>query len=375
MRRCVRGVALAAALALAIAACGSSSTSSKRSSKGSSSGETAAAASAANAVAALEKRPTTLNVPALPSKPKPGGTIDYVYCGLPVCQAFGTYVQAAAAAVGWHVKEINAGLTPQSVSAAYDQAVVDHPNGVIGSGGFPASLFTHQLAELAAAKIPVVLSASAGGSNVTAELAGPPFLSADGRELGDYILAASKGHNAHVAIFTTPATPIYSGLHAAIKSAISAPDCDGCSVTIYSFPETDIGSKLPNEVTSFLNTHSNVNYLVFDFSNEVDGVPAALATAGLSSKVKILTTDTTSTESEYLKRGQETAAAAVPWPEFFWGGVGIILAHSEGASVTPWENISYPHMILTGANVVNTTGLFPLVADYQSVFKKAWHVG
>lgn len=391
MRRWVRGFAIASLLAMSVfvAACGSSSSSSSSagsssasSSSASSSGASSSGASgsgsgasaAAAAVTSLEQRPTTLTIPPLPHKPVAGKTIDYVYCGLPVCAAFGSYVQAAASAVGWHVKELNAGLTPQTVAAAYDQAVVDHPAGVIGSGGFSPSLFTHQLSELAAAKIPVILSASAGGPNVTATLANPAFLGVDGKELGDWILADSKAKNAHVAIFTTPATPIYSTTHAAIASAMSSANCSGCSVTTYSFPETDIGSKLPNEVTSFLNTHSNINYLVFDFSNEVDGVPAALSTSGLASKVKILTTDTTSTESQYLKNGQEAVAAAVPWPELFWGGVNIILANSEGQPLTAAENVQYPHMLITGKNVVTTSGLFPLVANYQSDYKTAWHV-
>lgn len=379
MRRGLRGAVTAALLALLVAACGSSGSSSS-SSSGSSASNAAASGSgnasgAAAAVAALEQRPSAITVPALPHKPAAGKTLDYVYCGLPVCQAFGALVKSAAAAVGWNVKELNAGLTPQTVSAAYSQAVVDHPAGVIGSGGFSPSLFTHQLAELAAAKIPVVLAADAPATNVTATIGGPDYEGANGQELGQWIRSDAKGQNAHVAIFTTPATPIYAATHAAIRSALASPNCSGCSVTSYSFPETDIGSKLPNEVTSFLDTHQDINYLVFDFSNEVDGVPAALATGGQASKVKILTTDTTSTESGYLKNHQEAAAAAVAWPELFWGGFDTILASSEGQSPAVAASIKYPHMLITGSNLVTTAGLFPLVANYQQAFKTAWHVG
>lgn len=382
MRRGLRGFAMASLLALLVAACGSSSGNSSSSAGSASSAAASSSASgsgtssqAAAAVAALEKRPTSITVPALPHKPAAGKTIDYVYCGLPVCQAFGALVKSAAAAVGWNVKELNAGLSPQTVSAAYSQAVVDHPAGVIGSGGFPPSLFSHQLAQLAAAKIPVVLAAVAPATNVTATIGGPDYVGADGQELGQWILNDSKGKNAHVAIFSTPATPIYSTTHAAIKSALASSNCSGCSVTTYTFPEADIGSKLPNEVTSFLDTHQNINYLVFDFSNEVDGVPAALATSGQASKVKILTTDTTSTESQYLKNGQEAVASAVAWPEQFWGAVDIILTKSEGQSPAAAENIKYPHMLINGSNLVTTAGLFPLVANYEQAFKTAWHVG
>lgn len=373
----LRAASAATGLALLAAACGSTSTSSASAAKISSSAAPAAVTSAVSAaqslVQQLEQRPTTLDIPALPSAPPTGKTVDYVACGLPVCVAFGASVQQALAAIGWHYKFINAGLTPQTVAAAYDQAVADHPAGVIGSGGFSPSLFSHQLQELAAEKVAVVLSASSGAPNVTGTLAGPAFLAQDGQEMADFALADSHGHGAHMAIITTPATPIYTTAHQAIEQTLST-KCSDCSVVTYSFPETDIGTQLPTEVVSFLRTHPDVNYLFFDFSNEVDGVPSALASAGLAGKVKILTTDTTSTESGYLQQGQEAAAAAVPWDELFWGGVNIVVRYTMGLPLGPALDIQYPHMIFTGSNLPTTNGIIPLVANYQSLFKAAWHV-
>ena len=376
MRRWVRNaVALpVVALCLVVAACGSSSSSGGGGGGGSSSA-TAQAKSAKATVAKLESRPSTLAVPSLPSKPASGKSIDYVACGLPVCIGFGAYVKAAATAVGWHYKVLNAGLTPQTVASAYSQAVADHPAGVIGSGGFSPSLFTHQLAQLKAAKIPVVLSAVGSAPAGVGLVANAPFQGQNGQEMADWILADSGGHGAHVAIFTSPETPVYAAAHTALQKTIKAPGCTGCSLSTFSFPEGDIGQKLPNEVVSFLTRHPDVNYAYFDFSNEVDGVPAALTTAGLSSKVKIVTTDTTSTESGYLTNNQEAAASAVPWPEMFWGAFNIVLTADAGKSTAAAEKLAFPHMILTGSNLVSKTQQFPLVADYQTAFKKAWHVG
>lgn len=373
MRRWVRScVALpVVALCLVAAACGSSSSGGG----GGSSSATPQARTAKATVAKLEKRPTKLPVPPLPGKPTPGKSIDYVSCGLPVCIGFGAYVKAAAAAVGWHYKMLNAGLTPQTVASAYSQAVADHPAGVIGSGGFNPSLFTHQLAQLKAAKIPVVLSAVGSAPAGVGLVASSKFQGQNGQEMADWILQDSGGHGAHVAIFTTPSTPVYAAAHTALQNTIKAPGCKGCSLSTYSFPEGDIGQKLPNEVVSYLNRHRDINYAYFDFSNEVDGVPAALTTAGLSSQVKLLTTDTTSTESGYLTNHQEAAAAAVPWPEMFWAAFNIVLTADAGKPTGPAENLAFPHMILTGDNLVSKNTQFPLVADYQSAFKKAWHVG
>jgi hypothetical protein len=102
-----------------------------------------------------------------------------------------------------------------------------------------------------------------------------------------------------------------------------------------------------------------------------------LASAGLSSKVKLTATDSGNVENEYLKKGQESATAADPWPEAYWGMFDAILRYDQGAPLTTNESIEYPRMIFTGTNVLatNSSAPAPLVADFQSVYKKAWHVG
>ena len=48
-------------------------------------------------VAKLLVRPTVLSVPALPKKPPTGKTVDFMACGVPSCQAYGTILANAAA--------------------------------------------------------------------------------------------------------------------------------------------------------------------------------------------------------------------------------------------------------------------------------------
>ncbi len=314
----------------------------------------------------------------LAKRPTPGRTVDFVACGLPVCLSFGAAVQSAAAAVGWHYKLVNAGLTPITISAAFDQAVRDKPAGVIAAGGFPPSLYARQLSELKAENIPVVATSIATTQPGIPWVAiGGAWEAQAGTDMGDYILSTSGGKNANVVIATTPSTPVYSSLHAALAKVINSSACSGCSVSTFSFPETEIGTTLPGDIVSYLRSHPNVNYVAADFANELDGLPAQLKNAGLAGKVKLITTDTGATESTYIKEGEEAAAIDVPWPEALWNAFDVILRVNSGQPVAPAANITLPAMILTQSDIpaVATQGIFPLVSDYQSVFKKAWHVG
>ena len=382
-------LALAAGLTLVGSACGSSKASSSSGTPATNAGSTAttaatgsgsssgssAVAQAQALVASLTQRPTTLTIPALPSKPPAGKTIDFMACGVPVCQAFGSVVKEAAAAVGWNFKSIDIGGTPQTVADGYDQAVRDNPGGVIGSGGFPASLMSHQLQQLAAEHVPVVLVDVSDPGAATGAILTSATQSQYGKEMGDWILADSHGKDAHVAIMTSPATPIYSSTHQALQQALSS--CSSCSTSSYSFAFTDVGTTLPTKVVTYLTSHPSTNYLFFDFSNEVDGVPAALQAAGLASKVKILTTDTTATETGYLQHSQESAAAAIPWPEMLWGAFNVVLRADMNLPVQPGLDVQFPNMIFNGNNVLQTPGGAPpaLVQNYQSIYKTAWQEG
>ncbi|MDA8058446.1 MAG: substrate-binding domain-containing protein [Actinomycetota bacterium] len=363
----VAGVALSA---LVLAACGSS-TPSASSGKSSSSGAQSQAAD----VTSLLTRPTTFTVPSLPSKPPTGKTVDFMACGVPVCQNMGQFVKQAAQALGWNFQEIQEGETPQTVSSAYDQAVRNDPAGVVGSGGFSASLMSHQLQQLKAEGSTAVLVDVPSAGNATAVVLSSSTQATYGKEMGEWIVNNAHGKDAHVGIMTSPATPIYAAAHQALANVLSS-SCKGCTTTTYTFPYTDVGTTLPTKVVTFLTSHPSINYLFFDFSNEVDGVPAALQAAGLSHRVKIVTTDDTATETPYLTQGQESASAGIAWPEMLWGAVNIIVRNTMHLPLAPALDIQYPNMILTGSNLpaAASTGMFPLVASYQSIYKTAWHL-
>lgn len=323
----------------------------------------------------LEQRPTSITIPSLPHKPATGKSIDVVACSLPICQSNAAAMKVAAAAIGWSEKTLQAGLTPQGVAAAYDQAVRDKPAGVLGLGGFPPTLFSHQLQELAAENVPVAIP-QADPENlkgITYDPVNAKVISGFGTELGEWVLNDANASGINAAIFTTSATPEYDVAHTSFSAEIKS-GCSSCSVATSNFPEADIGTSLPTVVVTYLRAHPSTNYLFFDFSNEVDGVPAALASAGLASKVKIVTIDTSPTESAYIAAGQEAATAGAPNLEGYWSALNVFARASEGLDLAPGENVQLPNWIITKDNLPSTTASFPLVANYQDLFKTAWGV-
>ncbi len=124
----------------------------------------------------LEERPTSVGIKTPVGKPIPKGkTIDFIQCGVPACKTEGELFESAAGELGWTIKSINAGTTPEEIKAAYDQAIKDEPDAVLGSG-YPRSLFEPEIAELKAKNIPVIefFVEEEAGNGITAVIGGIP---------------------------------------------------------------------------------------------------------------------------------------------------------------------------------------------------------
>src|ERR1700733_12771063 len=188
---------------LLLSACGSSGSSAsgangaQATQAGASTGNAYNLAAAIAATQKAEQRPTTIGVTGKIDSPIPTGkTIDRVTCGGTECQQTCQLQQQAAAALHWSVKCINGGVTPESIQAAYDVAIRDHPSAVI-SDSFVSSLYKPQLAELYKLGIPVVTDATTDepgpGSPIKANVYGQSDWVHQGEQLADYMMASNGG--------------------------------------------------------------------------------------------------------------------------------------------------------------------------------------
>lgn len=363
----------AAGLALTTAACGSSSKSASSSSTTAAPTGSAGGSTASSAVQQWLQRPTSINITqkiqgAIPT----GKTIDWLQCSVPACVALTAPLQAAVSTVGWTLHVVDAGVTPESVKAAWDKAVQDKPSAVIASG-FSRSIFEPELAQLKNMGIPVIdmTTADPPGNGLTAVFDyGPDYL-ASGKRLADY--AISQAGNKINAVMVTSSAFANLGYVAQGFQQELMSQCPTCKVASFQVPGTSIGTDLPTRVASYLTAHPDVNWAYIGYDDMVLGVPAALSGAGIGNKVKIVTIDNEPATQAYMKNGQDLVASdGFPGPEIMWREVDFLVRYFSHQSTAPDTAHNYPVWLLTQANVPSTTASFPLVTDYQAQYKALW---
>ena len=156
VRRALTAIVPVTAL-LTLAACGNGTTPAADSTQAAAPGLPGLSAARA-ALAKYSERPATISVTQPVGKQIPKGKkIDFILCGVQSCKDLADFFTDAAGQLGWQVKQIATQGTPESVQAAYEQALRDKPDAVVASG-FPRAVYAKQLAQLKAAGIPVIQS-------------------------------------------------------------------------------------------------------------------------------------------------------------------------------------------------------------------------
>ncbi|HEY2165727.1 MAG TPA: substrate-binding domain-containing protein [Jatrophihabitantaceae bacterium] len=324
-------------------------------------------------VAKYSSRPTSIGISTPVSGAVPTGkTIDYLQCGAPSCKDAGDYLELATQAVGWTLKRVDAGISAETVKAAWGQAVTDKPDGVIASG-FPRVLFESELAKLKAMNIPVVdeIVGDAAGNGLSLVLADPTDQAATGTRLAQYVLKQNNGKAFEALSVITSAYTSLVNQDKAFGTAITSV-CATCKVDHLDVPITSLGTDLPTRVTSYLSAHPKVKWVYVGFSDMVTGLPAALKAAGLGD-VKLVTYDGNPTTQAYLKNGQSLVAMdQYPAPEIQWRAVDFFIRTMLGEDTAVDSAHTLPAWVIEGAQVPSTTGSFPAVADYQTQYKALW---
>jgi ABC-type sugar transport system substrate-binding protein len=382
------GVVLGAAVPLLLTACGSSSSSGSAAAASSSSsaqGGSAAAASPGVAqakafIASHQSWPalSTLGFTAsLKSKPPTGKVIDFMECGSATCTKIATGIQQAATALGWTVHNISAGTSPTSVANAWTTAASNPPDGIIAEG-FPQSMFASQLATLSKAGVPVINGAVPGtaGGGVDAIVTSQKDFTERGTYLANWVVGATNG-KADTAFFGVPDYPVLATEEAAFKQVYNS-ECPSCALDEVPVALSAIGTTLTGQVVSYVRAHPQVNYLVMAFSDMELGIPQALASAGLSNQVKVVTQADGPANLQYVKQGQ--AAVAIPEADYYigWQSVDALARYFTHTSLTSGVNYDTEPRLYVNAGMItnpNDPNLFEGPPGYQAMFKKLWLLG
>ncbi|WOT38882.1 sugar ABC transporter substrate-binding protein [Streptomyces coeruleorubidus] len=355
---------------LALAACGSGTTPAADSTQAGAPGSPGLTAARA-ALAKYSERPATISVTQPVGKAIPKGKkIDFILCGVQSCKDLADFFTEAAKELGWQVKQIATQGTPESVQAAYEQAVRDKPDAVVASG-FPRAVYAKQLAQLKAAGIPVIQSNAddVAGDGISLLKNGPKDVGVQGEMLASWVVSNS-GAKADTVYFDLPAYTILKP----VKDSFAAKYkewCDGCALDNVDVPITAVGKDMPDRVVSYLRSHPKVTHVVFSLGLLNVGVPAALKTAGITGK-HIVVNVGDAQNYQYIQGGLTDGAMALNSHETAWLQADALARHFTGQSMAVGQKAALPNMLVTKDNLPSADGDFPIVEDYRKQFKALW---
>ncbi|MGW2642274.1 sugar ABC transporter substrate-binding protein [Streptomyces sp. NPDC001348] len=368
VRRALTAIVPLTAL-LALTACGSSTAPAAVATQAAADSPGLAAARAA--LQKYSERPDSIPVSKPVGKKIPKGKqVDFILCGVQSCKDLADFFTAAAGQLGWKVKQIATQGTPESVQAAYEQAVRDQPDAVVASG-FPRAVYAKQLAQLKKAHIPVIQSNADDvvGGGVSLLKNGPKDVGVQGAMIASWVVANS-GAKANTVYFDLPAYTILKP----VKDTFAAKYkqwCDGCALDNVDVPITAVGKDMPDRVVSYLRSHPKVTDVVFSLGLLNVGVPAALKTAGITGK-HIVVNVGDAQNYQYIQSGLTDGAMALNSHETAWIQVDALARHFTGQSMAVDQKAVLPNMLVTKDNLPSADGDFPIVADYRAQFKALW---
>ncbi len=380
-----RVAAISAAIvcvAFTVAACGSSSSNSSSagsggsSTAGSASGSTSTTSpgvSQANAQLAAWA-PANPSVAASPlGKPAPHGkTVDYVTCPVTICVEVGQGVQAAGKALGWTVHVLSGGLTPATFTSAWDQIAQNPPDAVVGVGLLPTTAIAKQLDVLKAKNIPYVsvTSPNPPGNGLTGVVSGTPEVQRSGTLLADWVVSNSAGSANDSVYVYDPSDTSIAPAYTSYKQRMSQL-CSSCNVAALQVSAADIGTKIPAQVVSYVQSHPSLRYVVMGLGDLAAGVPEALKAAGLLSQVKVITRVITPTNFDDVANGLMTAGFTEESYEVGWLAIDMVLRKMVGDPLASTQPIAVIHLI-TDKNLPSNLKQPYVVPGYEQAYETAW---
>jgi ribose transport system substrate-binding protein len=370
-----------ALLAMAAIGCSSllflSACSSSSSNSSSSVGNTSSAGADSNAIPAAqqllrqyETRPTRIGITVPITKPIPSGKkIDFINCGEPACDVLVPEFKQAASVLGWSVNVIDEGLTPQTVLAAWNLAVQQHPDGIV-TGAFPKVMFAAPLAKAKAEGIPVVdgYVSDPPGDGLTAVVPDPAATyEAQGKAWAALVLG-SEGKKADTVFLGSNTFSALGPVETAFQSEYHSL-CPTCQFAEINVLETEVGTTLASHVVAYLHAHPQVNFVVAGEGAFAVGLPQAIQSAGLSAKV--VTAYPNATLMQYLQGGQLAGLEMYEQADITWRYVDALARYFARVPVTASETPS-AIWVVTQQTASQVTPPYYLVPDTQAQYKKLW---
>jgi len=363
-------------LVLAFAACGSddnSSDSSASAGGATSSGGGEGVATAQERLKPFEATPTEITIKEpLKGAPPAGKTIVMLGTNDPNNQKLQKSLKNLAAMAKWNYAVVSYDpANPATFNAAIDTAITKKAN-YIAEAGIPLTPAMIKKAQDAGAKW--VLT-----SVHPVEVKDPIIVDANayendeqmGKVLADFFVSDSKGKG-NVVIEHVPAYPILDGFTDGFQAEVKEL-CPDCKVKIQEITIPDLtAGKVPSVMVSALRSNPDANYVAFDVGPFAAGIDAALASAGLSQKVKVIGEAADEAGIAALKSGKHTAWTGFDPVYSTYVMMDAMFRDSLGMPIDQKASALQTTQILTKDNVGSVGATWGEPKDALDQFKKLW---
>jgi len=389
IRRLLPGIAAVIGL-ISVAACSAASGSAAGTSSptqaaaGSTTSAPAASASVSQILAGASGAPSTIpsSLAKLPKAPAKGLKVAFLSCSDPSCALLNPGFTDAAKALGWDPTVItyNSAQPGQALQQAINAGYK-----YIATTSITLNTITPQVQEAKAKGIPIFGAYTGDTPQFQANglygvSANFQTSAASGKLMAAWTIKDSNS-NAHVLFVSLPIYPtlVAQGTAAQAEYTTACPDC---TFNVLGLSATQVGQgQTPSAIVAYLKQHPATNYVYLAFGGLDAGVAAAIKSAGLAAKVKIVGTQGQQSQLQEMVSGQEAAWSILPEEYTMWVVVDWMARLNDGVlnqqaldatSANPTYMVDTPAQAQAQLGVDN--GIWEGPANFQSQFEALWGV-
>jgi ribose transport system substrate-binding protein len=382
IRRLLPGIAAVIGL-VSVAAC-SAAGSSAAGNSSQTQPSAASTSSVSQILASASSAPGTIpsSLTKLPKAPEKGLKVAFLTCSNPSCSLLNPGFTDAAKALGWDPTVItyNSAQPGQALQQAINAGYK-----YIATTSITLNTITPQVQQ-AMAKGIAIFGAYTGDkpgfqANGLYGVSANFQTSADSGKLMAAWTIKDSNSGAHVLFVSLPIYPTLVAQGDAAQAEYAAA-CQKCTFDVLGLSATQVGQgQTPSAIVTYLKQHPTTNYVYLSFDGLDAGVAAAIKSAGLADKVKIVGTQGQKSQLQEMVSGQEAAWSILPEQYTMWVVVDWMARLNESAlnqqaldasSANPTYMVDTPAQAKAQLNVDD--GIWQGPANFQSQFEALWGV-
>ena len=320
--------------------------------------------------------PTTIPVTTpLTSKPEEGKTLYLIHYNIPIGARLVAPTEAAAEALGWNFEALAVDpADPLSQANAVKQAIAGGADFIEVSSGSVESI-GDGIAAAREAGVPIFLQAGdtvpEGEKNWIFGNVNFDYVNEVTMALLDYAIVDGNG-TADVLLLTTSDYPIVAAMNEYVKEEFPK-NCETCELQIENASAADLAAgKAPDLAVAAIRKNPDLKYIVIPVESSANGMPQALAAAGIEAKILIL--GASETQPAGLQDGSYAALAMQSNDAQPWMAVDLIARYSVGDDIALEEHRVDPGWIWTKENAPEGETEFLGPEGYQEQYKELWQI-